>query len=143
MNIIEHLKDKSKAQPYGLRTPEEQAVLTTAGKKHALYLRGCTNAKWDKPVNDGSPYYEDCTYILNPDYQPEPEFLDIEVVRVEGEIRLKENCPNSQYTYLWWAQCDKDFVGFLTDEGWIAFDRVATTLYGRKKVVARFRKETT
>ena len=135
--IIETMKVNTRGWMF--LSPAEQECLREVSKDG-----GVDNLEYDgewKSEELCSMVTPSSIWRIRSDYEPEPEYIDIEVVRVKGENRLKEGCPNSQYTYLWWVQCDKDFVGFLTDEGWIALDRVATTLYSGDFVVARFRKE--
>ena len=139
MNIIEHLKDKSKARPYGLRSPEEQEIFRKAGKPNVLYYS--INGTWELLTNPS--WYSDSTYVLNPDYQPEPEFIDIEIVPDGIFWKLRESMPGcTANTSLRTAPIHQKFVQFRTGDTYTRHTGIATGWANEgDKVVARFRKE--
>lgn len=125
--IIEKLKDPKQAQPLCLRSKEEQKILIKAAPKNCLFL--CDRLGWTE------------NYILKPDYEPESEWMDVEV-KVAG-IRLQVHVPDRG---MWPIQSLPSFVKFIKfwradDESTQAPEDVATLIYEGKKVFARFRKE--
>ena len=141
MNIIEHLKDKSTAQPFGLRTPEEQEIFRKAGKPNVLYY--CVDGTWEILTNPD--WCCDSTYILRPDYQPEPEYIDIELVPDGIFWKLKKSMPCCiANDSLRMVPIHRQFVKFRTDSNYTRHAGIATDWANKdEKVVARFRKETT
>ena len=65
--MITKLKDKTKAQAFGLMSPEKQECLKKVGKKNCLSysILGC----WEQ-VEDEC-FVSVSTYAIKPDYQPE------------------------------------------------------------------------
>ena len=80
MNIIEKLKDKTYVRAFGLMTPEEQETLEKVELENLICLRGQFNKIiWENITSKPS----DCpalTYAIKPGYQPEPEYVDLEIV---------------------------------------------------------------
>ena len=75
--LIEKLKVKTLAQTFGLLTPREQECLKKVGKGNLLIYH--SDDTWD-PSICGS-FSGNLTYAIKPDYQPEPEFEDIEITK--------------------------------------------------------------
>jgi len=77
--MIEKLKDKDIAQAFGLLELREQEVMFKVGWKNRIVL---TANGWrddsDKIANRERSHL---TFAIKPDYQPEPEFVDLEIVR--------------------------------------------------------------
>ena len=68
-DLIEELKDRKKAQPFGLLSDKKQEMLKKATKVNCLIL--CHSGSWETRIGE---FYLGNTYILKPDYQPEPEW---------------------------------------------------------------------
>ena len=137
--LIEKLKDPKQAQPFGLRSPEEQDVLDKASRKNCLYY-GFTG--WNQPPDGTGVFTRDVSYILEPDYEPEPEYEDRPVEL--GGSGLLEVGGVSIHCLLSWP----DFVEFFYGAdrksvriGHIAVHDVATAIREGHKVYARFVKE--
>ena len=84
-DLIEKLKDKTYVRAFGLMSPEEQEVLEKVGISNRLVL---CHSGWDGdlfPIRGKQRIHY--TYAIKPDYQPEPEFVDLEIVRhAEGTV---------------------------------------------------------
>lgn len=143
--LIEKLKDPKQAQPFCLRSEEERVILTKADPSNCLLMSGVN--KWTPSRNHASLSTTD-TYILKPDYEPEPEYEDIEVVAdVEGALRLS-HAISGKFGQL---RIDiissrKDFVGFFYDinsthDHCGTASRVAREIREGHKVYARFVKD--
>jgi hypothetical protein len=84
------------------------------------------------------------TYILKPDYEPEPEYAEYRIYSdsdVVGELRV----PLIANPRLVEVVCRVSFAGFYRNDGRTAADKiqlgdVATAIHEGHKVVARFRK---
>ena len=75
--IIEKLKDPNQAQPFGLRSPEEQEVFREAGPENSLLYT--VTESWVTPTGLNGP---NSTFILKPGYEPEPEYVDLEITDI-------------------------------------------------------------
>ena len=83
--LIEKLKDKTYVRAFGLMSPEEQECFKKVKQKNCLIF--CTDCSWDETLDIEADYVNIYTYAIKPDYQPEPEFVDLEVVRhAEGTV---------------------------------------------------------
>lgn len=82
-NLVEKLKDKNYVRAFGLMTPEERETYRNAGKINCLIYSGVL--EWSKAV-ETSVFNEHRTYAIKPDYQPEPEYEDFEVVKQIGHF---------------------------------------------------------
>ena len=71
MTIIEKLKKPELAQPFGLRSIEEQEAFREAGPENSLLYT--VTESWVTPTGLNGP---NSTFILEPDYEPEPESTD-------------------------------------------------------------------
>ena len=145
--LIEKLKDKNYVRPFGLLSPEEQECLKKAGKNNCLVYT--VLGDWKK----GKAYFINIsTYAIKPDYQPEPEYEDVEI-KVFSTNRLgivyRQKCftnPNSIMIPLHELPSLPNFEGFwfdtdtgtrfnFTDDG-----PVATYRDEGKTVYASFRR---
>ncbi len=136
--LIEKLKHKDLAQPYCLLTKKEKRILKDAGYKNRLVLQVdgtfFSDAEGNKQNLD--------VYILKPDYEPEPEWIDIEIVEGGQWLKLKENQPGKPgNTWLLDCVANPRFVGFVSDSGWVRLEEIATRIHNGQKVIARFRRE--
>ena len=69
--IITKLKDKDDPHPFGTCSDEEQVIFRKATPKNCLIFSG--NGWWNEPVQD---FQLDFTYVISPDWEPEPEYDD-------------------------------------------------------------------
>lgn len=150
--IIEKLKDKEYVRAFGLMTPEEQEILRRVGWKNRLQLATNYNyenkffyEEWiddcDKIQNKGRHHL---TFAIKPDYQPEPEYVDLEIVALGGFLGIKSGNTDIfpfPFTHLHCLPSLPTFE-FLHSPGEtfkITFWQVATKINEGKKVYARFR----
>ena len=73
--LIEKLKDKTYVRAFGLMTPEERECLMKIGRANCEYYTNTYN--WTTIGN--RDFSQSVTYAIKPDYQPEPEFEDVEI----------------------------------------------------------------
>lgn len=148
-SLIKKLKDPEQAQPFGIYEkyfPEKAAILKKANKENCLLL---IDNNW-KNLNSGS-FCKHMTYTLKPDYQPEPEYVDLEIELDDGFYGA---CSDKgillpfAFTHL---HCLPSLPGFFCfwqeekNEGYKDTEHispyvVATRIDGGMKVYARFRK---
>jgi len=146
--LIEKLKDKNYVRAFGLMEetlPGSRECFKKVGKKNCLCFHG---GLWGGPNNSNDCFNYQFTYAINPDYKPEPEFVDLEITEsainyllgVErtdiseflpynfNHLHLLPSLPNFE---LFWY---KD-----TNTIRINFDEVAHRRHEGKTVFARFR----
>ena len=68
MNEIERLKNKNYVRAFGLLSPEEQDVISDAGKKNCMFY---DTGGWRNCGSAMDRYEHMFTYAIKPDYQPE------------------------------------------------------------------------
>jgi len=155
--IIEKLKDKNYVRPFGLMTPEEQECFRKVGIKSCETYN---QAYWQQAVGGCMfEYDQDCTYAIKPDYQPEPEYVDWEIVKGNDNFlgihrRIFNDPPIPfSFTHLHCVPSLSGFNCFWHDEGpgiagkgymhknsfW-SIGLVSPKKAEGKKVYARFRK---
>lgn len=145
MNLIEQLKDPKQAQAFGIYQqyyPKKEETLKNAGKENLLYH---DLPEWR--AKKEARFFSYSTYILKPDYQPEPEYVNLEIELEDGFYgawRERELLP-CIFTHLHCLPCLPGFHGFWGDENPKCEDDLACQYVGReiekgKKVYARFRK---
>lgn len=163
MNLIEQLKDPKQAQPYGLyRThcPEKAEVLKKAGWKNRLVLEeGCFTPDYDNigPADARSNLHRNqFTFILKPDYKPEPEYVDKEIyIKKEAHVEwlgiyktnYRQDVLPHTFTHLHCLSSLPGFVCFWLDEGdgyhdgnsYVGPARIAGLIEEGRKIYARFR----
>ena len=144
--LIKKLKDKNYVRAFGLMTPEEQECFREVGKKNCVNF--CDYC-WSNAI--GAGFVSGSTYVIKPDYQPEPEFVDLEIERSGewlGVRRTKKvDLPlAAEFLNLHCLPSMPNFEGFLCkpeetmEEKWF-LQGVAKQISLGKKVFARFRKE--
>ena len=107
---IEKLKKPELAQPFGLRTDEERAILRQADKANCIVFTDQN----DWIVASGAMDWRHThTYILKPHYKPKPEYIEIELEAVNKGVWLKDAAPG------WTGECStykaathEDFICF-------------------------------
>jgi hypothetical protein len=149
-DLIEKLKDPKQAQPYGILSEDEQAVLNKAGMSMCRVYCGT----WEP--TGGMYFCENSAYILKPDYEPEPEYEDYEIRDTGGLLGIQNDCGERRifhfdalpydYIHLHCLPSLPNFVGFYVapktpGERPILMVNVATAIREGHTVVARFVKE--
>jgi len=138
---IAKLKDPAQAQPYWMRSKEEQEVLKSAAPNGLVATWSSLFPKWRDNTSEASALANN-VYILKPDYKPEPEYVDCPVF-VGGFNRLTLTLNGNAMSIVD-AITHPNFVGFFIIEGHrecLNIEAVATAIREGHKVVARFRKE--
>ena len=74
--MIINLQDKTYVRAFGLLSPEEQECLRKVGRDNCLFYSSFD--RWDT-VPKGNTFSKQDTYAIKPDYQPEPETMDLEI----------------------------------------------------------------
>ena len=129
--LIEKLKKNKVA--FGLLSPEEQECLKKVGKENCLVY--CPSNIWQQS-NYG--FNNTATYVIKPDYQPNPEFVDLEITLVANLLGTYDKgifCPLyklpslSNFECFWKNHCHEV----------IYLDMVAKIIARGHKVYARFR----
>ena len=89
MNIIEKLKDNKIAWMF--LSKEEQECLKQANEKGAVENLNYTG-EWDSPEKIWTCLSNGMNHIwrIKPDYQPEPEYADVEIKEEEGWLGIKK-----------------------------------------------------
>ena len=141
-NQISRLKNAKMAQPFFLRTPQEQAILKKAGRTKVFYPAHPHD--WVLPQKE--PVEWECeSLILQHDYQLEPEpkseYIDIEIEKVGEWIELETPMPRCQSRLLDIVIRSSRLVGFVSDSDWVRLEEIATRIHKGHKVIARFRRE--
>ena len=78
--LIEQLKDKTYVRAFGLMTPIEQDVYKKVGKENCVYFLGDKGC-WDWRETSGDKFSSQIEYAIKPNYKPEPEYVDLEIVQ--------------------------------------------------------------
>ena len=141
--LIEKLKDKNYVRAFGLMEeilPGSQATFRKVGPENCLQYNA--SAGWEERMQ----FDWTKTYAIKPDYQPEPEFVDVEIeldtiISVNrplevfgcfyggGFIPLRDLPSLSNFECFWKNHCHEV----------IYFDMVAKIIARGHKVYARFR----
>lgn len=148
--MIEKLKDKNYVRAFGLMTPEEQECLRKVGIKNCeAYKR---DGDWGQAYGDALHQFDkECTYAIKPDYKPEPEFVDLEIVNSNGALLVIPMHSQGRYdsflsgpTRIHKLPSLPNFECFWWDNNgarWnLAIVYVAKNIDKGHKVYARFRK---
>ncbi|KKN77668.1 hypothetical protein LCGC14_0357930 [marine sediment metagenome] len=113
--LIEKLQDPKQAQPLCLRTEAEQAILTKAGPDNCLILSARDYWSLSGNVVNLTPT---AAYILKPDYEPQPEYEDIEIRVGHGNsLYIQLSGTGSIRTTLYKAANKSNFVCFHYKDG--------------------------
>jgi len=134
---IEKLKDPKQVQAFGLLAQKFQAVLEKAGKRNCICLTGTKlGPEWTQLGPESSHWATHLTYILKPNYEPEPEYDKVKVLVAKGVLQ----CGGVRIDCL----CiNPNFAGFWSKDGQTHYNDayVATAIYEGVEVEAWFRKE--
>lgn len=150
--LTEKLKDKNYVRAFGLMEPEEQECFKKVGKRNCLSY---TNIGWS--TTKVVAFSDYITYAIKTDYQPEPEYVDLEIVLgktlflgVEFDDCLNLNVPHKfvnlhclpslpNFECFWYCTVPKGRFGDQSLRE-VNFDDVATRIERDKKTVyARLR----
>jgi hypothetical protein len=147
-NLIKKLQDKSYVRAFGLMSPEEQQILATAKYKNRfVFISG-----WVDDF-DGVGGRDEFTFALKPDYQPEPEYVDLEIKQEGHRLAVHSVHPfpvhyyhfmPHNFTPLHCLPSLPNFEGFWVNSPSTpcSFEYISRTIRnGKKTVYARFRKE--
>jgi len=136
--LIKKLKDKTYVRAFGLMTPEEQECLKKVGKDNCLIFTA--NSNWKAGNWLCLEFSRGLTYAIKPDYQPEPEFVDLEIVEDDGRLGVYQ--PESgQFIPLHCLPSRTGFEKFWwEDVSYMPTTNVATRISKGHKVYARLRK---
>jgi hypothetical protein len=143
MELIEKLKDKTYVRAFGLMLPEEQKCFRDAGTKNCLFLSEPAKDFIQAP-DDYVLFYFATTYAIKPDYQPEPEFEDIEIIKQGNWLGITRPWAGDysrfphDFTHLYCLPSLPNFLGFFTGDMKLRYDEVSTHMQGKPYV--RFRK---
>ena len=141
-DLIEKLKDKNYVRAFGLLDPEERKCMEKVKKAHCLCFHG---GQWGGPNNSNDCFNYQYTYAIKPDYQPEPEFVDLKIKIINNGRNLgisTQDKLNINYgvVYLYEVPSLPNFVAFrLESVPNIRISRVASAISEGKTVFARFR----
>ena len=145
--LIEKLKIKYYVRAFGLMLPEEQECFKEVGERNCLFY---TNLNQWSGQEHG--FANSVTYAIKPDYQPEPEFQDVEITRQGNWLGITrpwaEDYPHFpfDFTHLhclpslpkfkdFWYVTEQGNNWYFTNDG-----QVATYIDEGKTVYVRFRK---
>ncbi len=148
--IITKLKDKTKVKAFGLMEPEEREVYEKVGKKNCLYYGG-TITEWIEVAVGYESFSSKDTYAIKPDYQPESEFVDLEIRQAKDFLGIEAGRSlgvliNGDFTRLGYLVDDPKFNGFCSGVSYIMREAfwivgtVASIKENGKKVWVRIRK---
>ena len=138
--LIEKLKDKNYVRAFGLMTPKEQECFRKVGIPNCELF--CQDLHWDKLNSTDCDFGTLYTYAIKPDYQPEPEFVDLEIIRSGSWLGCVCTKPEGFYS-LERLPSLPNFEGFKVignSELAILTEHVAMHCNAKDKVIARFRK---
>ena len=143
--LIKRLQDKNYVRAFGLMSPEEQKCFEKVTKHNCLFYSDCRG--W---VNTGGLFMNGSTYAIKPDYQPEPEYVDLEIEEHEGFLGVWRNRAQyflpHRFTHLHCLPSLPNFEGFwyqetdIIEHKMIMLVNVATLVYEGHKVYPKFRK---
>ena len=142
--LIEKLKDKNYVRAFGLMSPEEQGLYRKVKSQNCIRF---WIDRWTQA--EGSSFNPSLTYTIKPDYSPEPEFVDLEIVTNDKWLGVWKKTEAAKYAFLPFQFTPlnclpglPNFAGF-----WCGKPSDQTTYLGNvaericevKKVYARFR----
>jgi len=145
--LIEKLKIKYYVRAFGLMLPEEQECFKEVGKGNCLWYY---SNSWSGNSMSDNCFSNHMTYAIKPDYQPEPEFVDLEITRQGNWLGITRPWAEDysrfpfDFTHLHCLPSLPGFRGFLRPghdrDISIDFEEVANFIDRKQKVFVRFRK---
>jgi len=144
--LIEKLKDNDAHRIFADMTPEEQACLNKTPKQYIETLTDKNGVPaWVSQWGDHLCAH--LVYRIKSDYQPEPEYVDLEITTdcKEGIGLGVHSCFQCQLPRRWMAIHElpslPGFRGFLDDKGsTLQITWIAERISRGQKVIARFDK---
>ena len=152
-NMIEKLKKNEKQ--FVLLSPEEQAFLKSLPENTIEFLLDANYVKWELLISPG--FTPMSTYRIKSDYQPKPEYVDLEIVALKcsnfgrhvewlGVLSVSADFLPFDFTHLHCLPSLPNFDCFWIEDDdkkvvHIAIHHVASYIREGKKVYARFRPE--
>ena len=150
--LIEKLKNNEEHRIFADMTSDEKKCLKWVSPENCEFLtdNNCENLEWGSQGTE-SKWYPQGIYRIKPDYQPEPEYEDKEIIKGISHI---SRCPLELLGYYYEddifipLHCLPDLPNFAyffyvenETEQIIEFDCVARWIAEKKQTVfARFRK---
>ena len=149
-DLIKKLKNNEAHRIYADMTKAEQLCLEGLREKNAVELLCDDGEKiiWHKEGT--SPLFLTSIYRIKPDYNPEPEYIDLEIEEHKGYLGVWKKTEAAKYkhlpfqfTHLHALPSLSNFEDFRLDNKstCIEFEDVASFMSEDHKVYARFRKE--
>ena len=147
--MIEKLKKNKKA--FGLLEPEEQECFKNVRKINCLWYHGSGVNDWGSDSGAFSKFDNQTTYAIKPDYKPEPEYVDLEIVENGNWLGIVLTDTNKVpltivpyvFTKLYELPSLPNFEQFYQSFGgkpcYVSTNYVAKFISEGKKVFARFR----
>ena len=138
--LIERLKSNEK--PFGLLSKEEQECFNEIGMKNCEIYR---YSKWNQAVHN--IFHTDSTYRIKPDYQPEPEYDDLEIKEYEfiyyPRKMLGIDLGNGESYILSKVPSMPNFECFLGEDNKVihCIANISYYINEGNKVIARLRRE--
>ena len=143
--IIKRLKDKKFVRAFGLMLPEEQECFKEVGERNCLFYTNLN--RWSGQEHG---FANSVTYAIRPNYQPEPEFQDVEIIQQGNWLGITRPWAEDysrfpfDFTHLHCLPSLPGFRGFLRPghdrDISIDFEEVANFIDRKQKVFVRFRK---
>jgi hypothetical protein len=140
--IIKKLKDKTYVRAFGLMTQEERDCFKKVGKGNCVYFSSSNG--WFGCIEDSCGFMIEYTYAIKPDYQPEPEYVDLGIYHNTAYKYLGADLEDGYY-FIQNLSGLPNFEGFYINKysDWTPaeYQRISHRIeVEKKKVFARFRK---
>lgn len=133
--LVEKLKNKDYVREFGRMSEEERELYKKVGARNCVrYSSVLSICGW----YDAFDFCERFSYAIKSDYQPEPEYEDVEIVNTG---RLGIYTPKGRWTNLHEIPSMPNFRGFISCGVKIPMEEVAGALDQKTKVIARMIKE--
>ena len=139
--LIERLKDKKYVRAFGLMKNEERECFRKVGYDNCL--RYVAKDSWTKSSTHDL-FSNITTYAIKPDYQPEPEYVDLEITEEKGllGVRAGFHCVTLiyEFTHLHCLPSLPNFEGFYLKDSADVEVRPEWVSRHHPNVKAKFRK---
>ena len=134
-DLIEKLKQKDYVRAFGLMSKEEQECYEKVAPENCLYYSHSNSWKAVWAFNDHQ------TFAIKPDYQPEPEYVDL-IVEIKDDILgiLGIVWSKLQFVSLHEIPSMPDFEGFYMKGSDIEVQPAWVARHYKEGVIARLRK---
>jgi hypothetical protein len=135
--LVEKLKNKDYVREFGRMSEEERELYKKVGARNCVrYSSVLSICGW----YDAFDFCERFSYAIKSDYQPEPEYEDVEIVNTG---RLGIYTPKGRWTNLHEIPSMPNFDIFVygMNHAECKYQNIAKEIRSGKKVMARFVKE--